>query len=100
MIGLLLKLLWSAIGDDLPAVDDDRPGTNCFNFLQNVGRENNGFLFPHPPDQGPHLVLLVWIQTIRRLVQNQHIGIMNDRLSEAGSMAVTFRECFDALVQD
>ena len=57
------------------------------------------FLLAHPPDQRPHLVLLVGIEPVGRLVQDQHVGIVDQRLREAGAMAEALGERVDRLVQ-
>ena len=57
------------------------------------------FFSPISPDQGSHLVFLVRIEAIGRLVEDQHLGIVNDRLRKTGAMPVAFRERLDALMQ-
>ena len=84
-IPIWLELLRRAVGDDLAAVDDDRPRTDGVHLFQNVRRENDRLLLAHPPDQVADLVLLIRIQTIGRLVQHQDVRIMNDGLGETGA---------------
>ena len=89
-----------AVGDNLAAVNDDRPRADGIDFLQNVRREDDPLLLAHPPDQLPHLMLLIRIQPVRRLVQHQHVGIMDDGLGETRAMAKPLGERLNALVQD
>jgi hypothetical protein len=53
-----------------------------------VRGENDRFLLPHSADQGSYLMLLIGIETIGRLIKDKDVGIMNDRLREAGAMSV------------
>ena len=95
----LPQLLRRAVGHNLAAVNDDRPRADRIHFLQDVRREDDRLLLAHPPDQLPHLVLLIRIQPVRRLVQHQHVGVVNDGLGETGAVAITLGERLDALVQ-
>ena len=83
-----------------PRVDDDGARTNRFDLLQNVGRKNDRLFLAHLPDQGSHFVFLVGIQSVGRLVEDQDLGIVNDRLRKTGAMTIAFRQRLDALVQN
>ena len=77
-IGPLFQIGRRAIGHNLSAINDDRPGAGRFHLFQNVRGKDDRFAFAHPLDQRPHLVFLVRIQPVRRFVENQHLGIVND----------------------
>ena len=94
-----LELRRCSVGHDLPAIDDDGTRTNRLDFLQNVGRENDRLPFPHPADQRPHLVFLIGIKPLGRLVENQDLGIVNDRLRETRPMPISFRKGLDRLIR-
>src|SRR5690606_18347167 len=47
----------------------------------------------------PDLVLLVRVEAVRRLVEQQDVGIMQDRLRETHPAAVTLRQRLDALIE-
>src|SRR5205807_203538 len=55
---------------------------------------------PHPADQTPNFVFLVWIQPVRWFIQYQHIRIMDDRLGKTGAVTITFGECVYALIKN
>src|SRR6187402_2013460 len=65
-----------------------------------MGRKNDRLFLAHLPDQGSHFVFLVGIESISWLVEDQHRGIVNDRLRKAGAMTKSFRQRLDALVQN
>ncbi len=44
-------------------------------------------------------MLLIGIQTVRRLVQDQIIRVMDDRLSETGAVLIPFGESIHCLVR-
>ena len=45
-------------------------------------------------------MLLIWIESVRGFVQDEHIRIVNDRLGKTGAMTKTFRKGIHALIQD
>ena len=55
-----------------------------------MGGKDNGLAFTHAADQTANFVFLIWIKAIGRLIQHQDVGIVDDGLSKAGSVAITF----------
>ena len=51
-------------------------------------------------DQLPHLVLLVGIESVGGLVEDQHVGIVHQRLGDADAPLEALGEGIDALVPD
>ena len=50
-------------------------------------------------DQLAHLVLLVGVEAVGGFVENQHLGVMQNRLGQADAALEAFRQGFDALFQ-
>ena len=93
------QLLGRAVGDDPAAVDDDRARAGGVDFLEDVGRKDDRLLLPELADQVAHLVLLVRIEAVGGLVHDQHLGIVDQRLREAGAVPVALGKRVDRLVQ-
>src|SRR6266436_3756838 len=90
--GARLQLLRRAVGDDAAAVDDDGPGARRLDLLEDVGRKNDRLLLAHAADERAYLVLLVRIEAVGGLVEDQHFGIVDQRLSETGAVAKALGE--------
>src|SRR4029077_6617221 len=82
------------------AIDNDRPRTDHLYFLQDVGRKNDRLGLAHPPDQRPHLVLLIWVEPFRWFIHDQNLGIVNNRLRKTDPMLIPFRQRLYALAPD
>ena len=63
-----------------------------------MGREEDGLGFAEALDELADLVLLVRVEAVGRLVEDQHFGIVQQGLGEAGAVAVAFRQGIDRLV--
>src|SRR2546421_12706898 len=46
-------------------------------------------------DQLAHLSDLVWIETDRRLVENEKLGLIQERIRESDALSITFRKRAD-----
>ena len=57
------------------------------------------FDFAMRADQRAHLVLLVRVEAVGRLVEDQHLGIVQDRLREADAPPIALRQRVDGLVE-
>ena len=66
-------------------------------LLEDVGREDDGLLDGHVLDQVAHLVLLVRVEAVRRLVEDQHRRVVQERLREADALLVALGERVDRL---
>src|SRR6266581_4615138 len=95
--GARLELLRRAVGDDAAAVDDDRPGARRLDLLEDVRRENDRLGLAHAADERAHLVLLVRIEPVGGLIEDQHLGIVDQGLGEAGAVAKALGERIDRL---
>ena len=55
--------------------------------------------FGHRPDQPAHLVFLVRVEAVGRLVEDQHLRVVQDRLREADAALEALGQGLDRLVQ-
>ena len=76
-------------------VDDDDAAAGHLHFGQNVGGKQNGVLFAEILDQVAHLPDLVRIEAAGRLIENQKIRFVHERIGQADPLPVTFRERAD-----
>ena len=81
------------------AVDDDGARAGRVHFLEDVGREHDRLVLAQLADQLADLVLLVRVEAVGGLVQDQHLGVVDQRLREAGAVAVALGQGVDRLVQ-
>ena len=72
---------------------------NRFYLLQNMGGDNDGLLSGHLANERSHLELLVGVEAVRRLVQNQNVGIMYQRLGQTDTPFVALRQRVDRLIK-
>src|SRR5574341_50026 len=93
------QLVRRAVGDDLAAVDDDRARARRVDLLEDVGRKHDRLVRAELADEVSHLVLLVGVQAVGRLVHDEHIGVVDERLGEAGAVLVALGKRVDRLAQ-
>ena len=98
-LGSGLELGRGPVGDDRSAVDDDRAGADRLDLFKDVRAEDDGLLLAHPLDELADLVLLVRVEAVRRLIEHEHLGIVEDRLGKAGPVAVALREGVHRLME-
>ena len=77
------QLSRGAVSNDTPAVDDERPVAHGFHFLEDMGGDDDRLVPCHLLDEQADLMLLVGIETIGRLIHDEHVRIMQDRLRQA-----------------
>ena len=94
-----LKFLRRTVSHHAAAVDDDHARAGCFDFFEDVCGENDRLFLAHALDESAHLVLLVGVEAVGRLVKNQDVRIMNDRLRQTGTVFVALRQGVDRLVE-
>src|SRR3954454_12697649 len=88
-----------AVRDDPATVDDDRPRAGGVDLLQDVGGEHDRFFAAQLADEVAHLVLLVRVEAVGRLIHDQDIRVVDQRLREAGAVLVALRQRVDGLVE-
>ena len=79
-------------GLDAAFVDDDDATTGHLDFGQDVRRKQNRVLLAEILDQLAHLSDLVGIETDRRLVENEQIGLSQKGIGQTDPLTVSFRE--------
>ena len=94
-----LEFLRRTVSHHAAAVDDDHARAGCFDFFEDVCGENDRLFLAHALDESAHLVLLVGVEAVGRLVKNQDVRIMNDRLRQTGTVFVALRQGVDGLVE-
>ncbi len=80
--------------------DDDRAVADGFDFLEQMRRDHDDLRLRHAPDQLADLVLLIRIEAVGRLVEDQDLGVVQDRLREPDAAPIALRQRVDGLVED
>ena len=100
MARALGELCRGSVGEDAAMSDDDRPAAHRLDLLEQMGRDDDRLLRPHRRDDLAHLVFLVGIEPVGRLVEDQHVGIVQQRLRDPDPALEALRQCFDRLMHD
>jgi hypothetical protein len=79
-------------------VDDDDTVTDCLNFRQDVGRENNRVSFSEPLNQVSDFHHLFWVKANGWFIENQDGRIANECLCQTDTLPVTFGQILDDAV--
>ena len=82
-----------------PRGDDDRARADRVDLFEDVRRDHDDLVARHRVDQRAHFVLLVRIEAVGRLVEDQHRGIVQDRLREADAALEALRQRVDRLFE-
>ncbi len=77
---------------DPSLVDDDHTVAGLRHFGQDVRAQDDRVITPQTRDQLPCLDDLFGIQPCGRLIQNQHVRVVDERLRQADALPVTFRQ--------
>ena len=80
--------------------DDDRPAAHRLDLLEQMGRDHDRLVGPHRGDDLAHLVFLVGVEPVGRLVEDQHLRIVQQRLRDPDAAPVALRQGLDRLVQN
>ena len=88
------------IGENAAMSDDDRPAAHRLDLLEQMGRNDDRLVGPHRGDDLAHLVFLVGVEPVGRLVEDQHLRIVQQRLRHPDAAPVALRQGFDRLVQN
>ncbi len=86
------------VDEDFALVDDDDAVADGFDFFEDVGGEDDGFVCGHGLYQLSHFVLLVGVEAVGGLVEDEHLGVVDDGLGDTDALAVAFGEIFDGSV--
>ena len=74
---------------ELAVADDDDAVRDALHFRQDVRAQDDRVLAAELLDQLAHFRDLLRVQASRRLVEDQHIRVVNQRLRQAHALAVT-----------
>ena len=75
--------------DDATAVDDHHPIADLLSFREDVSREDDRVVASELRDHLPDLTDLAWIETDRGLVQDDHVGVVQQCLSDTDALPET-----------
>src|SRR5262249_12397102 len=78
--------------DELALINDDDPFAGLFDFGKNVRAEDDGVIPAKALDQVAGFIDLFWIEAGSRLVEDQHIRVVNDGLSQSDALTIPFRK--------
>src|ERR1019366_3595251 len=98
--GAVLQIAHRVRRDDLPLVNDDDLLAGLADFRKYMSAQNDGVVASQALDQISGLIDLLGIEARCRLVEDQHIWVMNNGLRQANALAVAFRQLPDKLVPD
>src|SRR3989449_10582325 len=76
------------VGHDLAAADDQEARAALLHLRQHVGREQHRAVAPQGADELADLHPLVRVEALRRLVEDQQVGPVEDRLRQPDALAV------------
>jgi hypothetical protein len=101
--GRLKRAAWRAlhqisgrrIRHDLAAVDKDRPRTHRFDFIELVRRDQDRLRLAHPLDEAAHRDLLVRVETVGRLIEDQHRRVVHNRPGQRDATAIALGQSLD-----
>jgi hypothetical protein len=80
--------------------DDDDLFAGLFDLGQNVGAENDGVVTRELLEQVAYFDDLLGVESAGRLVEDEDVGIVDDRLGEADALPVSFGKLADQLLAD
>jgi hypothetical protein len=92
------ELRGRGVGEQAAAGDDDRAGAHRLDFLEDVGRQQDGAVTREFGDQPAHFVLLVRVEAVGGLVEDQRLGVVQDRRGQAHAAAEALRQRLDGLL--
>src|SRR5262249_2909155 len=95
---LLGQVLGRVNRDDAAFVDDDHAVAGHLDFGQDVRRKNDRVLPGQVFDQTADLLDLVGIESDGRLVEDDHIGVVDDGLRDADALFEAARQALDQFV--
>ncbi len=85
-------------GGNLALVDDDHAVTGHADFGQDVRGKNDGVRARQALDQVAHFDDLLGIEADGGLVEDDHVGIVHQRLGQAHALLVAARKPLDQLI--
>ncbi len=81
-------------------VDDDDSCADVFDFVKQMGGDENGLFASHLLDHAAHFIFLIGIEPVRRFIQQEGGRIMDKGLRKTGAVGISFGEGSDDLPSD
>jgi hypothetical protein len=78
------------VGNNFSLMDDDGSAADGFNFLHDVGGQDDGFFFSGFPDQLPDIGQLIGVEARSWFVKDKHRRVVDECLGQAHTLAVPF----------
>ena len=94
------QLLLGPLGDDLAVLDDQQAVAGLADLGQDVAGEQDGVLAAQRLDGRAHLDDLHRVEPAGRLVEDQQLRLVHQRLGHADALPVAVRQAGDELVVD
>ena len=94
----LAKIIRCVTGHQFAVGQNQHIITDCTDFRQNMGTQNDGMFLAKASDQSAHLNDLRRIQADCRLIQNNHLRISKQCLGQTYTLFVTFGQIPDQTV--
>ena len=91
------QLLLGPLGDDLAALDDQQAVAGLADLGEDVAGEQDRVLAAQRADGGAHLDDLHRVEAAGRLVEDQQLRLVHQRLGDADALAVAVRQAEDRL---
>ena len=89
-----------ALGDQAPVDEHDDARRHALDLVQHVrGDEHRAALGAEPADQLHHVAALHRVEAVERLVEQQQLGRVHERLGELDALAHALREAADAALR-
>src|SRR5262249_43276408 len=86
--------------DELALINDDDPFAGLFDFGKDVRAEDDGVIPAKALDQIASFVDLLGVEAGSRLVEDQHIRVVNDGLSQSDALTIPFGQFPKNLIAD
>ena len=93
------QVLGRVLGDHLAVIHDQHPRADHADLGQDVGAQDDRVILAEPLDQVADLGDLARIEADRRLVQDQHVRLAEQRLGQPDALAVPLGELADQLAR-
>ncbi len=94
-----LESFGGVVGQDAPVGDDQCPITDGIDFLEDMSGYDDDLVLGHAADEAADVELLVRIETVGRLVEYQHLGIVQDGLCQPDAPLEPLGQRVDALIE-
>ncbi len=86
------ELVGRSVEHDLTFIDEDHAVAHRFDFLQDVGREQDGFSLADAADGFADFADLIGVEAGGRLVHDQHVRLVQQDLGHADALPKALRE--------